>query len=239
MHENNVREKTVVILGAASGMGRAIARSLAADGARLVIADCDQARLAEVETELAPLKGDVLAQAVDVTEETSISSLFAAVRQRFGSADVLVCAPGVSIAGPIAEMRREDFDRVLDVNVKGAFLGAKHFLASVDPAKGGLIVNFASMAARRANPNAPVYCAAKAAVAMFSQGLALQAKDRNVRVTTLMPGPTDTAFWGNRQVPREKFLQVDDVVAAVRFVLSLPDRVVVHELAFESFAFFK
>jgi short-subunit dehydrogenase len=95
------------------------------------------------------------------------------------------------------------------------------------------------MAARRANPNAPVYCAAKAAVAMFSQGLALQAKERNVRVTTLMPGPTDTAFWGNRQVPREKFLQVDDVVAAVRFVLSLPDRVVVHELAFESFAFFK
>jgi len=73
---------------------------------------------------------------------------------------------------------------------------------------------------------------------MLSQGLALQAKAQNVRVTTLLPGPTDTAFWGNRAVPREKFMQVDDVVAAVQFVLSLPSRVVVHELAFESFAFF-
>jgi NAD(P)-dependent dehydrogenase (short-subunit alcohol dehydrogenase family) len=239
MSEINVRGKTVVILGAASGMGRAIARSLAADGARLALADCDQKRLAEVEAELKPVAADVLAQAVDVTDESSVSALFAAIRQRFGSADVLVCAPGVSIAGPIADMRLEDFDRILDVNVKGAFLGAKHFLSTVDSARGGLIMNFASMAARRANPNAPVYCAAKAAVAMFSQGLALQAKERNVRVTTLMPGPTDTAFWGNRQVPREKFLQVDDVVAAVRFVLTLPERIVVHELAFESFAFFK
>lgn len=239
MSDVNVRGKTIVILGAASGMGRAIAQSMAADGARLAIADCDQARLTDVETQLEPLGGEVLAQVVDVTDETSVAALFAAIRQRFGSADVLVCAPGVSIAGPIADMRLEDFDKILDVNVKGTFLGAKHFLSAVDAARGGLIINFASMAARRANPNAPVYCTAKAAVAMFSQGLALQAKERNVRVTTLMPGPTDTAFWGNRQVPREKFMQVDDVVAALRFVLSLPDRVVVHELAFESFAFFK
>jgi NAD(P)-dependent dehydrogenase (short-subunit alcohol dehydrogenase family) len=239
MPEINVRGKTIVILGAASGMGRAIARSVAADGARLAIADCDQAKLAEVESELKPVAGGVLAQVVDVTDEATVGAFFAAVKKQFGSADVLVCAPGVSIAGPIADMRLEDFDRILDVNVKGSFLGAKHFLSAVDPARGGLIMNFASMAARRANPNAPVYCAAKAAVAMFSQGLALQAKERNVRVTTLLPGPTDTSFWGTRQVPREKFMQVDDIVAAVRFVLTLPDRVVVHELAFESFAFFK
>lgn len=235
----DLRDRTIIIPGAASGMGRAIAKTLAADGARLVIADCDRPRLDQLEMELKPLSTGLLAQTVDVTDEDAVAALFAAAAKRFGPPDVLLNLPGISVAGPIAEMPIGDFQRILDVNVKGAFLGSKHFLATVDPVRGGLIVNFASMAARRANPNAPVYCAAKAAVAMFSQGLALQAKDRNVRVTTLFPGPTDTTFWGNRQVPREKFLQVDDVVAAVRFVLTLPPRVVVHELVFESFEFFK
>ena len=147
--------------------------------------------------------------------------------------------PGLSRVGPIAEMPIEEFEKILDVNVRGTFLCAKHFLAGVDAERGGLVVNFASMAAKRANPNAPVYCTAKAAVAMFSQGLALQAKESNVRVTTLCPGPTNTPFWGDRPVPREKFMTVDDIVSTVQFVLSLPEHVVVHEIAFESFTFFK
>lgn len=231
--------KTVVITGAASGMGRAIAQSLAFDGAALALADCNGPGLAELEAALKPRGGEVFCQVVDVTDEAGVERFFRDLRERLGGCDVLMNAPGLSVVGKIAEMPLADFDRILDVNVKGTFLCSKHFLAGIAPERGGLIVNFASMAARRANANAPVYCTAKAAVAMFSQGLALQAKERNVRVTTLYPGPTDTAFWGNRQVPREKFMTVEDVVAAVRFVLSLPPRIVVHELAFESFAFFK
>jgi NAD(P)-dependent dehydrogenase (short-subunit alcohol dehydrogenase family) len=236
---SNMQGKAVVITGAASGMGRAIAEALAADGARLAIADCDRPRLDQAAAELRRRSPDLLARVVDVTEEKSVADLFVAAQEQFGPLDVLLNVPGVSAVGPIADMPEADFERIIDVSVKGTFLGSKHFLSAVDPLHGGLIINFASMAAKRANPNAPVYCAAKAAVAMLSQGLALQAKDRNVRVTTLLPGPTDTTFWGNRQVPREKFLQVEDVVAAVRFVLALPPHVVVHELAFESFAFFK
>jgi len=234
----NVREKVFVIPGAASGMGRAIASALATNHAKLVIADRDPTRLQQLEGELKLQSSDMLAQVVDVTDEDSVRGLFDAARERFGTVDVLLNLPGVSVVGSIATMPLEDFQRIMDINVQGTFLGSKHFLSAVDPQRGGLIINFASMAAKRANPNAPVYCAAKAAVAMLSQGLALQAKAQNVRVTTLLPGPTDTAFWGNRAVPREKFMQVDDVVAAVQFVLSLPPRVVVHELMFESFAFF-
>ena len=231
--------QTVVITGAASGIGRAIARALAADGLQLALADCNAQGLAEVKAELESQAGRLLTAVVDVTDEEAVRGFFEQVQAQFGPANVLLNVPGLSIVGKIAQMPLADFDSVIDVNVKGTFLCSKHYLAGVDPSAGGLIINFASMAAKRANPNAPVYCTAKAAIAMFSQGLALQAKEQNVRVTTLCPGPTDTTFWGDRPVPREKFMKADDVVAAIRFVLSLPARVVVHELAFESFEFFK
>ena len=235
----NLSEKTIVITGAASGMGRALAKSLAADGAKLALGDVDEAQLRETEAAVTSVAPTLLTQAIDVTDEPSVERFLAAAREKLGPIDVMLNLPGLSRVGPIAKMPLEEFESIMDVNVKGTFLCAKHYLAGADTERGGLIVNFASMAAKRANPNAPVYCTAKAAVAMFSQGLALQAKEKNVRVTTLCPGPTDTAFWGDRPVPREKFMTVDDVVAAVRFVLSLPESVVVHEIAFESFTFFK
>ena len=231
--------KTYLIPGAASGMGRAIALMLAAEGANLAIADVDSDNLAATENELAEKGAQVVASVCDITQEDQVAALFDVAKQRFGKVDVLLNVPGLSIVGPIAEMSADAYDKVIDVNVKGTFLCSKHFLQQVDGATGGVVVNFASMAAKRANPNAPVYCTAKAAVAMFSQGFALQAKEKNVRVTTLCPGPTNTNFWGDRPVPREKFLAVDDVVAAIRFVLSLPEHVVVHEISLESFEFFK
>jgi NAD(P)-dependent dehydrogenase (short-subunit alcohol dehydrogenase family) len=136
-------------------------------------------------------------------------------------------------------MTVEQFDQSMDVNLKGTFLCSKHFVPLIDTPQGGQIINMGSMAAKRANPNAPLYCTAKAAVNMFSQGLALQLIEKNIRVTTLNPGATDTGFWGNRQVPREKFMTGGDVAEAVMFVLLMNPRVVVHELNFESFAFFK
>ena len=231
--------KTYVIPGAASGMGRAIALMLASEGANLAIADVDADNLAATEKELTARGAQVVASVCDITQEDQVAALFGAAKERFGGVDVLLNVPGLSVVGPIAEMPLDAYDKVIDVNVKGTFLCSKHFLGQVDAEKGGVVVNFASMAAKRANPNAPVYCTAKAAVAMFSQGFALQAKEKNVRVTTLCPGPTNTNFWGDRPVPREKFLAVDDIVATVRFLLSLPEHVVVHEMSLESFEFFK
>ena len=151
----------------------------------------------------------------------------------------LVEEAGLSVAGPIAEMQLDDYRKIFDVNMMGTFLCSKHFLARVNPERGGLIVNFASMASKRANPNAPVYCAAKAAVSMFGQGTALQSVAKNVRVTTLNPGPTNTDFWAGRKAPLEKFMQPEDIAEAVQFLLRLPPRLVVHELSFESFDFIR
>jgi NADP-dependent 3-hydroxy acid dehydrogenase YdfG len=144
------------------------------------------------------------------------------------------------VPGLIAETAEADFDRMLDVNVKGAFLAAKHFLGQVDPSRGGQFVQISSVAGKTANPNAPLYCTAKAALDMFGKALALQAKAANVRVTTLSPGAVSTpGFWGDRPVPHEKFLQPQDVAESVAYVLSLPPHVVLHEMVFEPWEFYR
>mgnify|MGYP006266737327 FL=1 len=183
---------------------------------------------------------EVLTGVLDITEEASVEAFFAKVKDRYGRADVLLNLPGMSITSPIVDMPVEDYDKIVDVNLKGLFLAAKHFTPITEAEQNPQMLLISSMAATRANPNAPVYCAAKAAVSMFAEGYALQAMKNDIRVTRVKPGPTSTkGFWGDRPVPHEKFMRPEDVAGVIRFVLELPPHVVMHEVSFESFLFFK
>ena len=235
----SIRERKIVVTGAAGDMGRAIVAMLAGEGAHLAIADRDAARLAELEREVVAKGGKVVAAVVDVTAEEQVAGFMARAKAELGRVDVLLNLPGLSIPGQIPAAALADFERTFDVNVKGAFLCAKHFVPQVDEATGAQVVNFSSVAAKRANANAPLYCAAKAALASLSEGLALQVAAKNIRVTTLSPGAADTQFWGARPVPRQKFLKVDDIVEVVRFILTMPPHVVFHDIVFESFDFWR
>ncbi|MFW5718429.1 MAG: SDR family oxidoreductase [bacterium] len=229
----------IVIPGASGGVGRALARELAKDGVKFAICSIDEAGLAEQKTELEALGADVFSKVVDAIDEAQVEAFFDDVMSTYGRMDILVNLPGLSRVGKIWDMPVEDYDTIIDVNLKGVFLCSKHFVPHVTEDADGLIVNIGSMASKRANPNAPMYCTAKAAVAMFSDGLALQLKEKNVRVTTMNPGPINSTFWGNREVPREKFMQPVDVAATIAFVIRMNPNVVFHDVAFESFLFFK
>lgn len=229
----------IVIPGASGGVGRALAKELAKDGVKFAICSIDEAGLAEQKKELEGQGADVLSKVVDATDEAQVKAFFDDVMSTYGRMDILVNLPGLSRVGKIWDMPVEDYDTIIDVNLKGIFLCSKHFVPHVTEDANGLIVNIASMASKRANPNAPMYCTAKAAVAMFSDGLALQLKEKNVRVTTMNPGPINSTFWGNRDVPREKFMQPVDVAATIAFVVRMNPNVVFHDVAFESFLFFK
>ncbi len=234
-----IRGLGVAVVGATGDMGRAIANVLARDGARLAISGRDPGKLVALESELQGAGATVFAEVADVTDEPSVVTFFQKAGKTLGQIDVLVYTPGLSVPGKIPEMDATDVQRMLRVNVEGAFVVAKHFVGQVHPDSGGLVILLSSVAAKRANANAPIYCASKAALAMMADGLALQAAARNVRVTTLSPGAADTQFWGNRPVPREKFLTTDEVAQVVRFVLQMPSRVVFHDIVFEPFEFFK
>jgi NAD(P)-dependent dehydrogenase (short-subunit alcohol dehydrogenase family) len=234
-----LKDKVVVIPGASGGMGREISKLLAGEGAKLALASNDEKALEELEGVLNMQGVDVISKVIDVTSETEVEEFFRLVKSTYGKADILLNLPGISVPAQISEMGEDIYDLTMDVNLKGAFLCAKHFIPIVDTEIGGQIINIGSMAAKRANANAPMYCTAKAAVNMFSQGLALQLIDKKIRVTTLNPGPTDTGFWGNRPVPRDKFMQAMDVADIILFILKANPAVVFHEVNFESFAFFK
>lgn len=236
---NRLHNKVVVIVGAGGGIGQATARMLAAEGAKLAIGSRQETALKELADSLTSEGAVVDYQTVDVTDEQDVRAFFERAAQTFGRLDALINLAGLSLPSSIAEMTEEQYDQSIDVNLKGTFLCSKHFIPHADSEGGGLIINTGSMAAKRANPGAPLYCTAKAAVNMFSQGLALQLIEKNIRVTTLNPGATDTGFWGTRPVQRDKFMTASDVAEVLLFVLSMNPRVVVHEINFESFAFFK
>ncbi len=235
----SLKGKTIVVPGASGGMGKEICKLLAEEGARLAIASNDEAQLKDLENTLTKQGNEVISMVIDVTSEDDVESFFKMVELSFGKADILLNLPGISIPSPISDMAVEKYDLTIDVNLKGTFLCSKHFIRLVDVNSGGQIINIGSMASKRANPNAPLYCTAKAAVNMFSQGLALQLIEKKTRVTTLNPGPTDTTFWGDRPMPREKFMQAADVAEVIMFILKMNPAVVFHEVNFESFAFFK
>ncbi len=234
---DRLKDQVVLVTGTTGGIGEATARQLAAAGAKVAISGRDKARLDKLRADMG---GDVFAVVADVTDETSVSQAIAAVAEHFGHIDTLVNVPGLSVPAKLAEMNVDDFDRIFDVNVKGMFLCSKHFVQQVDADRGGLVVSISSVAGRTANPNAPAYCAAKAAMNMLSAGLSLQCKQANVRVSIVSPGAVSTkGFWGDRPVPHEKFLQPDDVAEVVRFVVAQPSHVVMHDVVFEPWEFYR
>lgn len=213
-----------VLVGAAGGMGKAISKMLSQSGVELILADRNYEDVASLGREL----GMPFFQ-VDATDESSVGTFMAQV----GPCDGLINLAGISIPAKIAEMSVEDYEKTMDINVKTVFLTSKYYLQNAK--SGGLLLHIGSMAARRPNGNAPLYCAAKAAVNTLSEGIALQAKEKGVRLTTLNPGGANTAFWGDRAVPREKMLNPEDIGEVIRFILSLEERIAVHHMDFESF----
>lgn len=232
---------SIVITGATGGMGSATALRIARPRMNLAICSLHAQKLEELVQRLTDKGTTVFYRVVDVTKEGEVQSFMQDAADKFGKLDVLLNFAGLSVTAKITELTEESYDQVMDVNVKGMFLSIKHFLPHVEEGKGALIVNLGSMASKRPNPSTPHYCAAKAAVNILSQGLAEQLKGKNIRITTLNPGPTDTTFFEGR-IPKEKrtkFMKAEDVAEVIEFVLTRDPRIVFHDIMFDSFEYFK
>ena len=230
--------KNILVTGASGGMGTILCRELAKRGAALAICSNKEEDLKKQAEDLKNEFGaTVFARAVDITNEAEVASFFTDAAAQLGAFYGMANLAGLSIPGKISEMKVEDYDAVIDVNVKGTFLAAKYFAQNAsNPA---IIVNIGSAAAINANGNAPVYCTAKAAVNMLSRGMLLQLGSAGIRVTTVNPGGADTPFWGTRAVDRSKLMAPADVVEVILFALTSSPRIQIHEIFFESTAKFQ
>jgi len=232
---------SIVLTGATGGMGIATALQIARPRVNLAICSLHSPKLEELSRRLTDKGATVYSHVVNVTREEQVQSFMEDAADRFGKLDMLLNFAGLSVTAKITELAEEAYDQVMDVNVKGMFFSIKHFLPHVDEEKGALIVNVGSMASKRPNPSTPHYCAAKAAVNVFAQGLAEQLKGKNIRITTINPGPTDTTFFEGR-IPKEKrtkFMKAEDIAEVIEFVLTRDSRIVFHDIMFDSFEYFK
>lgn len=184
--------KVCVLTGGAGSIGRATARLLAAQGAKLVLVDLDEAALAEGATALGP-DVDVLTLAADVADETAVAGYVGAAVDRFGRIDVLFSNAGnFGTVAPIEAYPTEVFDSVLAVHVRGAFLAAKHAVPHMGA--GGSIVITSSVAGLRGDPGVYAYITAKHALTGLMRVLAKELAPRGIRVNTINPGPVSNGF---------------------------------------------
>lgn len=179
---------TAVVVGAASGLGRATALGLADAGARVVCADLDETGAAETVDIIATRGGTAEAAAIDVTSTESVEALVAA----HSDAAALVMTPGLNIRKRMLTTTDEEFDRVIDINLKGTYRLMRGFGAQMAERGRGSIITFASFRALVVEPGQGLYAAAKAGVVQLTKALASELGPSGVRVNSILPGPFET-----------------------------------------------
>ena len=230
---NNLNNKIIFITGAAGGIGRATAMKLVAAGGKVFTLDLNQENLQALQAELGKDKFGF--RVGSVADEATVHAAFAACQSEFGPVDVLVNNAGLGIPTPdLSSADLAAYQKMVDVNMTGVFLASREALKQMKPRGSGHILNLVSMAGQRTNPSAPIYCASKFGARGLSSGLADQVIKLGIRVSDINPGPVDSGYWGDRSVPREKFLSVNDVADIILFVVAAPPNLVVREINFDS-----
>jgi NAD(P)-dependent dehydrogenase (short-subunit alcohol dehydrogenase family) len=223
-----------VVTGAARGIGLAISRALVERGARVLLSDVDAEALREAVRSL----GDYAASCVgDVCSSVSLQAVAEAARAHGGPLRLWVNNAGMARHRPVVDYTEPEIDVMLAVNLKGTILGSQIALREMRAARSGHIVNVISTASLRGIPRESVYCAAKWGVRGFTQGLREEAAPHGIRVTGLLPGGVDTAFWAgavDRAMPVQDFLSAQDVALALVGLVEMPDHVVPQELVVRS-----
>ncbi len=224
---------SVVIIGAGRGIGRAAAEMFAEAGADLAIASRTEAELTELEFKLERESGArVLARPVDATDVSSVTRFVNEVINARGRIDTLVYAAGTGALKPFAETTEEDFDRLMAVNVRGAFLVCRAVLPVMEKQKGGRIIALPGILGRAPMAQAAAYCASKYALTGMLKSLALEYKRAGVRISLLHFGGVNSSFWDRitMRVQRERMLTVESAARALFFAATQEGEGVLNEL---------
>lgn len=223
-------EKVAVITGASRGIGRSIALALAAQGATIVAVDMDQVSIDAVVAELQAAGGKALAVVANVTVSGDAERMIDMALEAFGRVDILVNNAGITRDGLLMRMKDEEWDSVLNVNLKGAFLCTRAAFKVMSKQRYGRIINIASVVGQMGNAGQANYCASKAGLIGLTKSNAREMAKRNITVNAVAPGFIATAMTDalsdkvraelTAQIPLERLGSADDIANAVVFLAS-------------------
>jgi NADP-dependent 3-hydroxy acid dehydrogenase YdfG len=239
---NNIEGRVVVITGASSGLGEAAARHLSALGASLVLGARRVDRLQSLASELTTRDGKALAVETDVTRADQVKALVDAAVRTYGRIDVMINNAGLMPQSLLERLKIDEWDRMIDVNIKGVLYGIAAALPPMKTQKSGHFINVSSVAGHKVRPGGTVYSATKHAVRVISEGLRQEVKPYNIRTTVISPGAVDTELPDTitdpdvavamRKFYDETAIPADSFARAVVFAMSQPEDVDVNEILF-------
>jgi NADP-dependent 3-hydroxy acid dehydrogenase YdfG len=238
---NNVENKTVIITGASSGIGKATAIKLANNGANVVLAARRKDLLEEITTTINENGGTAVYKVTDVTNAHKMEELASFASEKFGKIDVLINNAGVMPLSELKNRKIHEWDLMVDVNIKGVLYGIYAVLPYMREQNNGHIINLSSIAGHIVFPGSAVYCATKSAVRSISEGLRLEeSSDSNIRSTIISPGSILTELSKHitdqeqknaiNQIEESVGIEPENIAEAIYYAINQPEEVGVNEI---------
>ena len=240
MGTSNIAEKVVAITGASSGIGQSTAKFLARQGAKVVLGARRKNRIDEVVEEISATGGKAIGFAVDVTKRAEVEALIKRAVDSFGRVDVIINNAGIMPIAPVDALKVEEWDRQIDVNIKGLLYGVAAVLPYMQKQKNGHIINIASVFGIKVfAPGGTVYCATKSAVRALTEGLRMELHSQNIRCTMISPGavaselPESSSEEATRKNLREFYkmaIPAESIARAIAYAIEQPAEVEIDDV---------
>ncbi|MCG9889692.1 MAG: SDR family oxidoreductase [Thermosynechococcaceae cyanobacterium MS004] len=235
---SEIQDKVIIITGASSGLGEATAQRLASSGAKLMLAARRQDRLEKLVNAIAQAGGTAAYRVTDVTDRAQVEALAQETLKTYGRIDVLINNAGLMPLSPLDQVKVEEWDRMIDVNIKGVLYGIAAVLPTLRQQHSGHVINVSSVAGHKVFPASAVYCATKYAVKAISEGLRLESRGE-IRVTNVSPGAvateltqtiTDQDAAAGMNALYKIAIEPDAIARAIAFAIEQPGDVDINEM---------
>lgn len=221
-------DKVAVVTGAGSGIGEAIATLLHEEGVKVILAGRNKDKLQNVANQLA--QDSVKVVPTDVTKKEEVDELIKIAQQTFGGLDIVINSAGQMLSSKITDYQVDEWDSMIDVNIKGTLYAAQAALPTMLEQSSGHLINIASISGFEVTKSSTIYSATKAAVHTITQGLEKELAKTGVKVTSISPGMVDTAITAAYNPTDRKKLEPQDIAEAVLYALTQPKHVNVNEI---------